>query len=118
MVSSGAMIREHCGHVAVCGSAIEAPPTEKGTDQPTPQGQDACLRQPGCSRDRPRENSTKRSLQDRLLRQCYYSARPGRPLTTESEALHAGGLLEVFSADRADRHHRVVRGPSVAHGLD
>ena len=58
MVSSGEIIREHCGHVAVCGSAIEAPPTEKGTEQPTPQGQDASLRQPGCSRGRQREDST------------------------------------------------------------
>src|SRR5262249_58439398 len=82
MVSSGAIIREHCEHVAVCGSAIEAPATEKGTDQPMPTGAGRLLAStrmlswPG-----DRENSTKRSLQDRLLRQCYYSARPGRPLT-------------------------------------
>src|SRR5262249_17678372 len=77
MVSSGAIIREHCEHVAVCGSAIEAPATEKGTDQPMPTGAGRLLAStrmlswPG-----DRENSTKRSLQDRLLRQCYYSARP------------------------------------------
>src|SRR5262249_26152411 len=56
------------------------------------------------------ENSTRRLLHDRLLRQGYYPdlTRPGRPLTPESETSHAGEVYEVLSADCAHRHLRIV----------
>src|SRR5262245_64640245 len=82
MVSSVAIIREHCGHVAICSSAIEAPPDgEGGRISQRHMGRTPACVNPDALVAGNGENSTKRSLQDRLLRQCYYSARPGRPLT-------------------------------------
>src|SRR5262249_21945736 len=43
--------------------------------------------------------------------------RPGQRSTPESEASDAGEVHEVLRADRALRCHRVVRRPSVPHGL-
>src|SRR5438132_12813426 len=47
MVSSGEIVREHSGHVAGCGSAIEAPRWQRGTDGPAARGHDASSRHPG-----------------------------------------------------------------------
>src|SRR5215470_16538718 len=100
MVSSGEIIRKHCGHVAVCGSAIEAPSTEKGTNQPTPQGQDASLRHPGCTRGRRRENSIKRSFLTAPADRGTIRARHVRG-DCSTEGSDAGQVLEVLRADHA-----------------
>src|SRR6516162_4004829 len=41
----------------------------------------------------------------------------GEPPYTRTEVSHAGEVHEVLRADRALRRHRVVRRPSVSHGL-
>src|SRR5262245_16020939 len=78
MVSSGAIIREHCEHVAVCGSAIKHPRRRRGRISQCHRGRTPACVNPVARVTGHRENSTERSLHDRLLRQCYYSARRGR----------------------------------------
>jgi len=46
MVSSGEIVREHSGHVAVCCSAIGASPVQRGTDGPAARGAQRQLSSP------------------------------------------------------------------------